>query len=164
MADVGDQISEKNVCLVIRGGKLTTKALTKAMALFLKDVKMAGSNQPAKGKQSVKQLVQQGQGVNNIEITSKNIKSFESVARKHGIDFAVKKDNTAAPPKWLVFFKAKDADALTAAFKEFTAKEAKRSAAKAKPSLIKNLRDFAEKMREQIVDKVKNKSRGGHTL
>lgn len=38
------------------------------------------------------------------------------------MDFALKKDATVSPPRWLVFFKARDADALTAAFKEFTAK------------------------------------------
>ena len=114
-----------------------------------------------KGQQTVKELVRQGQGVSNIEINDKNIKSFESVARKYGVDFALKKDNTETPPKWLVFFKAKDADALTAAFKEFTAKEAKSKVKK--PSLLANLRDFAEKVISQI-GKEKNKNKGGHEL
>ena len=42
-----------------------------------------------KGKQSVKHLVRQGAGVSNIEITDGNIKSFERVARKYGVDFAL---------------------------------------------------------------------------
>ncbi len=69
------------------------------------------------GKQTVKQLVSQGAGVRNIEITGKNIKSFERVARKYGVDFALKKD--PAQGKYLVFFKARDADALNAAFAEY---------------------------------------------
>ena len=72
------------------------------------------------GKQTVKQLVEQGAGVRNIEITDKNIKSFERVARKYGVDFALKKD--PAEGKYLVFFKSRDADALNAAFAEYTAK------------------------------------------
>jgi hypothetical protein len=91
----------------------------------------------------------------------KNIKSFESAARKYGVDFALKKDKTTTPPKWLVFFKGKDADALTAAFKEFTAKVAKR---KSKPSLPETLNKFDEKVKSQVVDKEKNKSHGGHEL
>lgn len=69
----------------------------------------------------------------NIEITDKNIKSFERVARKYGVDFALKKD--PAQGKYLVFFKARDADALNAAFAEYAGKSLNRSAQK-KPSLL----------------------------
>lgn len=62
----------------------------------------------------------------NIEITDGNIKSFERVARKYGVDYALKKDTSGERPRYLVFFKARDADALTAAFKEYTAKGVKR--------------------------------------
>ena len=77
----------------------------------------------------MKQLIWQNQGVSNIEITDSNIKSFERVARKYGVDFALKKDKSGDIPKYLVFFKARDADALTAAFREYTAKEVKRALA-----------------------------------
>ena len=63
----------------------------------------------------------------------KNIKSFERVARKYGVDFALKKD--PAQGKYLVFFKARDADALNAAFAEYAGKSLNRSAQK-KPSLL----------------------------
>ena len=169
MPDVTDQFSEKTVALSVKAAKMDAQLLAKAITALMKNGNKLAKNMATpkdmagKGKQTVKQLVKQGKGVTNIEINDKNIKSFDSVARKYGIDFALKKDNNQIPPKWLVFFKANDADALTAAFKEFTAKEAKRSAAKAKPSLVKNLRDLAEKVKNQVIDKVKNKSRGGHT-
>ena len=67
--------------------------------------------------------MKQNAGVSNIEITKDNIKAFESTAKKYGIDFALKKDSTETPPRYLVFFKGRDADALTAAFKEFSAKK-----------------------------------------
>jgi len=168
MSGVSDQFSEKAVALSVKAAKMDAKLLAKAIQTLLKSGnKLAKNlttqkNMTGKGQQTVKQLVRQGQGVSNIEITNKNIKSFESVARKYGVDFALKKDHMETPPKWLVFFKAKDADALTAAFKEFTAKEAKRSIAK--PSLLKSLGNFVEKVKNQVVDKVKNKSRGGHEL
>ena len=68
-------------------------------------------------------LMKQNAGVSNIEITEGNIKAFESTAKKYGIDFALKKDATESPPRYLVFFKGRDADVLTAAFKEFSAKK-----------------------------------------
>jgi len=168
LADVTDQFSEKTVALSIKAVKMDAKLLAKAIQTLLKGGNKltknlnAPKNMIGKGRQTVKQLVRQGQGVSNIEINDKNIKSFESVARKYGVDFALKKDHTETPPKWLVFFKAKDADALTAAFKEFTAKEAKRSISK--PSVLKSLGNFIDKVKNQVVDKVKNKSRGGHEL
>ena len=43
------------------------------------------------GKQTVKQLIGQNQGISNIEITDPSIKEFEKIARKYGVDYAVKK-------------------------------------------------------------------------
>ena len=48
-------------------------------------------------------------------MTDGNIKSFERVVRKYNIDFAVKKDKTTDPPKYVVFFKGRDADAVAQA-------------------------------------------------
>jgi hypothetical protein len=106
------------------------------------------------GKQTVKQLVGQNQGVSNIEITDSNIKAFERVARKYGVDYAVKKDHSVSPPKYLVFFKARDTDALTSAFTEFTAKQVQQ---KSKPSIVAQIRKLADIVRAKSQDKVKNK-------
>ena len=111
------------------------------------------------GKQTVKQLIGQNQGVSNIEITDSNIKSFERVARKYGVDFAVKKDRSVSPPKYLVFFKGRDADALTAAFREYTAKEVRR-ASQDKPSVLEQLRALKAKLLSLTPDKARNKDKG----
>jgi len=113
------------------------------------------------GKQTVKQLVSQGAGVQNIEITGKNIKSFERVARKYGVDFALKKD--PAQGKYLVFFKARDADALNAAFAEYAGKSLNRSAQK-KPSLLGQLSHFKEIAKNLTRDTAKNREKGGVEL
>ena len=159
-----DHINEKNVCLIIKGGKLTGKTLAKAMRAFLRGgnklIKKAVTpkNMAGKGKQTVSQLTRQGQGVVNIEISNDNIKAFEHTARKYGVDFAVKKDLTETPPKWLVFFKGRDADAITAAFKEFSAGQLSKKAEK--PSVLENLKNLMDKVRNQVLDITKNKDRG----
>ena len=93
-------------------------------------------------------------GVSNIEITDANIKAFESTAKKYGIDFALKK----ADDRYLVFFKGRDADVLTAAFREFSKKKLDKER---KPSVR---HDLAEKKAEAAQtakrDKVKNMDRG----
>lgn len=43
------------------------------------------------GKQTIKQLNAQGVQLSNIKITDENIKSFDRVARKYGIDYSLKK-------------------------------------------------------------------------
>ena len=60
-----------------------------------------------------------GASLSDIEITGDNIGSFKRIAREYKVDFALKRDNSEAPPKWIVFFKAKDADAITSAFNKY---------------------------------------------
>jgi len=88
-----------------------------------------------------------------------NIKAFESTAKKYHIDFALKKDATETPPRYLVFFKGRDADALTAAFKEFSARKLNREQ---KPSIRKALSAFREAAQQQGAkrEQVKHKERG----
>ena len=65
-------------------------------------------------------------GVSNIEITDQNIRAFSSTAKKYGLDFALKKDTSGEHTRYLVFFKGRDADVITAAFREFSAKNLSR--------------------------------------
>ncbi len=117
-----DEINEKTVALYIKTGKLTAEVLQKAMKAVLAQSKKQIGKQPH-GKQTLKQLMKQNTGVSNIEITRDNIKAFQSTGKKYGIDFALKKGATEPPPRYLVFFKGRDADSLTAAFKEFSTKK-----------------------------------------
>ena len=75
------------------------------------------------------------------------------------MDFALKKDTTAEQPRYLVFFKSRDADAITAAFQEFTAGKLHR-----KPSIRKRLTLAKEQIQKQHREldrqKVKEKERG----
>ena len=123
-----EEVQNKTITLAINTSKLTARELKQALEKFLAyQKKNRHSGKQTKdviphGKQTVKQLAAQNQGLTNIEVTDKNIKTFDRVARKYGVDYAVKKDKTVDPPKYLVFFKAKDTDALTAAFKDYTRK------------------------------------------
>ena len=155
-----EETNEKTIALYIKTGKLTAQQLQKAMKALLAQMKKQHEKQKIPhGKQTLKQLMKQNAGVSNIEITGENIKAFESTAKKYHIDFALKKDTTETPPRYLVFFKGRDADVLTAAFQEFSAKKLTQDK---KPSIRKLLSDFRQKaaalnaQREQV----KNKDRG----
>ena len=152
-----DEINEKVVALSVKGAKLTAEMLQKAIKAMLAQAKKQQEKQPH-GKQTLKQLAKQNAGLSNIEITEGNIKAFESTAKKYGIDFALKKDATESPPRYLVFFKGRDADVLTAAFKEFSAKKLTQEK---KPSIRKLLSTLKEAAQGKNAEraKVKNKDR-----
>ena len=100
-----EETNEKTIALYIKTGKLTAQQLQKAMKALLAQMKKQHDKQKIPhGKQTLKQLMKQNAGVSNIEITKDNIKAFESTAKKYGIDFALKKDSTETPPRYLVFF------------------------------------------------------------
>ena len=151
-----EEVEQITLTLAINTTKMTANVLKSAISKYLayrKEKKREGPVKPC-GKQSVKQLVGQDQGVANIEITDRNIKDFERIARKYGVDFALKKDKTGDIPKYLVFFKARDADALTAAFKEYTAKSDRK---KERPSVLKKLRKFKDITADIDTPKVRKK-------
>ena len=153
-----EEVTQKTIALYVKVGKgaarLTEQALQKAIQKFLEQKSKAPH-----GKQTMRQLMKQNAGVSNIEITEGNIKAFESTAKKYGVDFALKKDATESPPRYLVFFKGRDADGLTAAFQEFSAKKLNRDK---KPSIRKALAAAKDKAKQLNAarDKVKKMDRG----
>ena len=124
-----EEVTQKTVTFCIRATKITADLLKKVLVAYLRHQKQksvekkAQKNQPKQGKVTVKELAKQNAGMVNIEITDKNIKSFERYARKYGINYALKKDKSKDPPVYLVFFKGRDQDALNAAFREFSQKQ-----------------------------------------
>ena len=155
-----EEIENRTVTLIISAVKLTARELKAGMDKYLSEKKSkamekarAAPEKPS-GKQTVRQLIGQNQGVSNIEITNSNIKGFERIARKYGVDFV-------SPPKYFVFFKARDADALTAAFKEYTAYELKRAAkAQNRPSVLAHLQALKAKVQAITPGKSRNQNRG----
>ena len=164
-----DEINERVVALSIRAGsntaRLTAAMLKAAMRKYLekqekaKAQKTVKSEKAPKGKVSYGKLAGHNQGLTSIEITNQNIKSFERVATKYQIEFALKKDKFADPPRYLVFFKSRDVDAMTAAFKEFSARELMKSK---RPSIQKRLNKYFQQAQAQDKqrEKVKTKERG----
>ena len=76
------------------------------------------ARQPPHGKQTVKQLMRHGVSTNSLELSG-DTKSFDRVARKWNVDYAFCK---TGPDKYLLFFKAGQADAMTDCFSEYSKK------------------------------------------
>ena len=171
-----EEVNEKTVSLCITGGKVTVRLLKQAMMRFLVAIEKEKAEKARKqqvkeppdkdyhGKQSLKKLAQQNVQLSNIEITDNNIKAFEKVAKKYGIDFSLKRDKSEDPPRYFVFFKARDVDVMTAAFREFTGKTLNKTK---KPSVRKKLQQAIaarsqDKQRER--EKSKRKTEGADLM
>lgn len=160
-----EEVENRTLTLVVSGTKFTGRLFKAAISKYMahrrekKLVKQRSRDSPVtpKGKQTVKQLIGQNQGVSNIEINDPSIRDFERIARKYGVDYAVKKDRSTSPPKYLIFFKGRDADALTAAFSEYTQKKVKKADRSERPSVLEKLAQFKELLKNTVVDRSRRK-------
>ena len=153
-----EEVNQKTIALAKSTAKLTSRVLAEMMRRYLaaqaqkKRLKQNQQhNQPKQGKTTLRKLQQRanGDGLSTIEITDQNIKSFERVAKKYGVSFSLKKDMTQNPPKYIVFFRGKDVDVITQAFREYTALElAKANRKQAKPSIRRRLAQAQQKERQ----------------
>lgn len=159
---MSDEINDKTVALCVNGGKISARILRRALQEMLRQLEKNDRRRQAKyirpqGKQTMKDLQGQDRELTNIQITDKNIRSFERFARKYGVDYALKKDAQEQPPRYYVFFKARDVETMKAAFKEYTRFELNKEK---KPSIRKSLKRMMERAaKQQEREKTKQKDR-----
>ena len=175
-----EEVNEKTIAFCVKGTRITADVLKAILTTWIRHVEenrriskserreekraeraaaeKAKENEFRPGKKSLNSMMKEGSELTNSEITDNNIKSFEKVARKYSIDYSLKKDKSEDPPKYLVFFRAKDVDVMTAAFKEYTGVTLQKSR---KVSIRKRLQKAIErsaKHRER--EKIRQKDRG----
>ena len=144
-----EEVEQKTFNIVVSTTKLTARTILNAgkAAIQQQQAKMAG------GKQSVRMLLRQNRGVSSVEIDKTNIRGFERYAKKYGIDYAIRKDNSEMPPRYLVFFKAPDVEAINAAFKEYSASLLSKTK---RPSVLEKLHELVQAAAE-LPGKVRRK-------
>ena len=144
-----EEVEQKTFNIVVSTTKLTARTILNAgkAAIQQQQAKMAG------GKQSVRMLLRQNRGVSSVEIDKTNIRGFERYAKKYGIDYAIRKDNSEMPPRYLVFFKAPDVEAFNAAFKEYSASLLSKTKG---PSVLEKLHELVQAAAE-LPGKVRRK-------
>lgn len=85
-----------------------------------------------------------GVSTNSLDLSG-DTRLFDRVARKYNVDYAFHK---TGPNKYLLFFKAGQADAITACFGEYTKLVMSRGKHK-RPSILQQLRSFTDKERSK---------------
>lgn len=153
-----EEVNDKTVAISVKAGKMTAallaKAMLKTLRLMKRKVQKGVDKHNEFGQTSMKKLARESGGdMADIEITDKNIKSFDPIARKYGLKYSLKK---SGKDKYYIFFKGRSVDAMTAAFKEYTKSQTRKAA---RPSVLENLRDLKEQVKNMAPAKDKHKNR-----
>lgn len=155
-----EEIENRTISLAIATTRLTAEAIGTAVQNYLRDqreTKYRNDEKHPTGKQTVKQLIGQGEGVNSMDISQTDLKGFLRYARKYGVDYAIRKDKSKDPPSYFVFFKSKDADALAAAFKEYMTDVMNKSKKPSTLAQLRQLRDKVIELSEKAIEKVRGR-------
>ncbi|MBO4376304.1 MAG: PcfB family protein [Lachnospiraceae bacterium] len=160
-----EEVESKTVNLAVKTTSLTTRAIYTGLRSYVQDHKARVNNQRSRkltkeqikaaksrvkyekdthihGKQTVKQLINQGQGAEAIEVGKESLRDFQRIANKYGVDFAITKEKGSNPPVYNVFFKARDVDAIRSVVKDCTNLLKKKE--NRKESVIKKLDKYKE--------------------
>ena len=126
-----EEIEQKSVQLAIRTGKVTAQVLFKALMAYLRHQRNRHNQQQSQdgnvhGHQTVRQLMGQGDTVNTMDISDEGVRDFQRIANRYGVDFAIVRDRAEDQHRHLVFFKARDVDAINQVVREYSAHRTRR--------------------------------------
>lgn len=155
---MNEEVARDSIRFAYRASRVTIRGLLKALAKA-RDMRKANLDKSGKGQQTVKQLIKQGQGATSMEVSGESLREFKKIANRYGVDFAIVKDKTAEKPKYTVFFKAKDTDAITAVLNEYAAKVVKKSKEAERPSILKRLRTLKAEIDKKPHKKVHHRKK-----
>ena len=144
---IDEEISRSTIAISVRASKLTAQGLAYALGEAAKKIK---TRQAPQGKQTVKQLLRHGGEASAIDLPGR-VKDFDRVARRRGVDYAIKRVEKG---KYLLLFKAKQADAITGCFSEYSRRMLNRGRDRRVP-----LRDQLKRAQELVREQPKQKER-----
>ena len=128
-----EEVENRTLTLMVNGSKFTGRMFKAAIAKYMAH------------RKEVKHQKQQKREAPVIP---------HRIARKYGVDYAIKRDRSSNPPKFLIFFKSRDADALTSAFNEYVGKKVKKAS---RPSVLQRLAHFKELVKNTVVNREKRR-------
>ena len=138
-----EDIERRTIAVSINAAKLTGRTLAKVLAAVVRKIqKEHRKAQTPQGRQSVKKLMNHRVSTNSLDLSG-DTKLFDRVARKYNVDYAFHKTD---PGKYLLFFKAGQADAITATFSEYTKLVMGRGKNR-RPSILQQLKNYGDKAR-----------------
>ena len=151
-----EDITRGVINLVEKAEQMSEQALREAISHLLQQWKENKSS-PQVGRNTLRKISARDGGANMVEVQSK-LPQFERIARKYKIAYSVRKELNSHPPRWQIFFQGKQADQVTAAFKEYAGKVTRQMN---KPSLLQQLRKNVDRVRSMPQTPERDQYRGG---
>ena len=143
-----EYVEERTIAISVKAAKLSGKVLAAACKkVFAEIAKQQEAAKRPKGRQSVRKLMNHHGGKSAMKYV-RAPKDFDRIAKEFHVDYAFHK---VSPGHYLLFFKANQADAITAAFQKYSAKVLNKEQDKA--SILGQLRKFTEQIRTQAKEK-----------
>jgi len=133
-----EEIDRQTIAISLTASKLTGQTLAKALQQTMQQIEQIQRNtKTPHGRQSVKKLMNHGVNTSGIPLDG-NTLLFDRFARKKNVDYAFYK---TGHKKYLLFFKAGQADAITQCFAEYTKRVMNKNR---KPSMQRQMRKADE--------------------
>lgn len=150
-------MSRQTIAVSVKASKLTARALAYVVAAVGRKIaKEHRKAQTPHGKQSVRKLMGHGGDTNAIEVDTPKL--FDKVARKWGVDYAIRR---VGDEKYLLLFKARQADAITACFSEYSKQLLKRTKS-AKAPIREQIKEAAAEAARQPAQKLERAKEAVH--
>ncbi len=154
-----EEVENRTVNLAVSTTKLTARTLIRGFRWYLmhrSQKRFRKQMQHEEGKQSVSDLLKAGVSTDKIELPDGSAKDFCKTAKKFGVDYAIRKDKTMDPPRYIIFFKAKDTEVLDQVVKEYKAMaETKQK----KQSVREELKAEKQRVKAEAKEKAKSKQK-----
>ena len=147
-----DEVNQKTVALSIRATKLTGRVLASAIWKILEEGKKRHQKAlTPQGRQSVKKLMNHYGAKNSMPLVGAP-RQFDRIAKEFHVDYAFHK---VSPGHYLLFFKAGQADAMTAAFQKYSDKVLNKG--KDRASILGQLRNISEQIKSRPKERQKTR-------
>lgn len=111
-----EEVSRRTVALTVNASKLTARVLAQALQTAARKIRQERqAHKTPHGKQTVRQLMGHGEATSSIPVDAPAL--FDRAARRWNVDYAFYQTE---PGKYLLFFKSKQADAITACMSDYS--------------------------------------------
>lgn len=140
---LSDELSKKAISITVKSAEINMKVLIKALNLYLQELKKA-QKAPKHGYQSLKKLNRQNYALQDIPLSSQDLRQLKQELNSYGVDYAINRD-LSKPNTFKVYFKEKDAVQIENAMKNHMSRQ-----------FAKNSKPPVKEIIKKIIEKTKN--------
>ena len=142
---IDEEVSRSTIAITVRASKLTARGLAYVLGAAARKIRKAQrAGKAPQGKQSARRLMRQVGDTSGMDLPG-DTRLFDRVARRWGVDYASRPVDKG---KYLLLFKANQADAITGCFSEYSRRMLARTK-KGRAPVLEQMEQAQEQVRQQ---------------